>query len=101
MKQILWYLLNGTRGGFTRAQLIDAIRKKPQNANQLAKTLNLDYKTIQHHLRVLTQHRMFTIINKGNYGAMYFIGPELEQHMQLFDDIWASFGNTDKKNKKV
>ena len=62
MRQLLWYLLAGTRGGGTRIMMIDAIRNKPMNAHQLAQLLRLDYKTIQHHLKVLTENNIFSVI---------------------------------------
>ncbi len=92
MKQVLWYLIAGTRGGETRARLIQAIRSKPANANQLAISLKLDYKTIQHHLEILVENNVFTAINKGKYGAVYFLSKELEQNWMDFEGIWKQFG---------
>ena len=73
MKNILWYLVAGTRGGETRAKIINAIKKKPANANQLSKSLGFDYKTIEHHLKILLENNIFTVINKDKYGAVYFL----------------------------
>src|SRR5215470_13456276 len=53
LKRLLWYLLGGTRGGPTRAEVLRILRERPLNANQLAETMRVDYKTIQHHLGVL------------------------------------------------
>ncbi len=92
MKHLLLYLIQGTRGGETRAKIINAIKKKPQNANKLAKSLSFDYKTIQHHLNILEENRIFSVIKKGKYGAMYFLSEEMEQNVDLFEDIWEKFG---------
>ena len=72
--------------------MIDAIRNKPMNAHQLAQLLRLDYKTIQHHLKVLTENNIFSVIKKGEYGAAYFLSAEFEANLHHFNEIWAQFG---------
>ncbi len=52
----LWYVLTGTRGGTNRVRLLRALDKRPRNANQLADDLDLDYKTVRHHLDVLVEN---------------------------------------------
>jgi DNA-binding transcriptional ArsR family regulator len=61
------------------------------NANQLAERLEMDYKTVRHHLKVLLQNRMIVEQGEG-YGTMYFVSPELEQHYQDFMGIWERIG---------
>ncbi|KHO49867.1 MAG: hypothetical protein QT04_C0056G0004 [archaeon GW2011_AR11] len=67
MKQLLWYLIAGTRGGETRGKIISFLKQEPSNANKLTSSLHLDYKTIRHHLRILEENRIILAINKGNY----------------------------------
>ncbi len=92
MKQLLWYLIAGTRGGETRGRIISTLLQNPQNANKLAETLALDYKTIQHHLKVLLENSILTVVNKGKYGAVYFVSELLDK--DLFGEIWGKFGKT-------
>ncbi|MBI2101026.1 winged helix-turn-helix transcriptional regulator [Candidatus Woesearchaeota archaeon] len=92
MKNLLWYLVAGTKGGETRARIIDFLRKKPSNANKIAEILKLDYKTIRHHIEVLEKNNIITAINKGNYGAVYFLSEFMQANIKLFDEIWAQFG---------
>src|SRR5665811_673310 len=51
--KLLCYLIEGTRGGKTRALILRHLAERSYNANQLATTLNMDYKTIRHHLELL------------------------------------------------
>ena len=92
MKNLLWYLVAGTKGGETRGRIIDLIRKKPSNANKIAEILKLDYKTIRHHIDVLEKNNIIAAINKGKYGAVYFLSPFMEANINLFNEIWAQFG---------
>lgn len=91
-KYVLTYLLVGTRGGITRGKIIGAIRKTPMNMNKLSNHLKLDYKTVQHHLRILANNNILAIINKGKYGAVYYIAPEMESSMHILDEIWGKSG---------
>lgn len=54
--KLLSYLIEGTRGGKTRALILRHLAEKSYNANQLATTLNMDYKTIRHHLNILVKY---------------------------------------------
>ncbi len=87
MKRLLWYLIAGTRGGINRAKIINLLNERPYNANQLTKLLDVDYKTITHHLKVLEDNE---IVNSGNekYGALYFLTKKMENNYNEFLKIW-------------
>jgi len=53
MKLMLWWLILGTRGGLNRAKIITKLKDQPYNTNQLAEELNVNYRTITHHITVL------------------------------------------------
>jgi DNA-binding transcriptional ArsR family regulator len=61
------------------------------NANQLAETLGMDYKTVRHHLTVLSKNRLILSEGEG-YGTMYFLSPELEHEYNEFAKIWDRIG---------
>jgi len=86
LKYLLGWLIAGTRGGVTRAQIIKALKAKPQNANQLANLLKLDYRTIRHHLKVLQKNRIITSAG-DRYGITYFLSPEMEENYAVFEEI--------------
>jgi DNA-binding transcriptional ArsR family regulator len=58
----------------------------PQNANQLATQLDLDYRTIRHHLEVLEKNRIITSAGEG-YGVTYFLTPMIEDNYAIFEEI--------------
>jgi len=92
MKNLLWYLLAGTRGGETRAKIMFTLKTKPMNAHQIAKFLKLDYKTIQYHLSLLTKNGALSPINQGKYGAVYFISQTTLSLWRDLGEIWERFG---------
>jgi predicted ArsR family transcriptional regulator len=86
LKYLLGWLIAGTRGGLTRAKIIEALKEAPQNANQLANTLKMDYRTIRHHLEVLEKNRL--IVSAGEeYGKTYFLSSLMEENYALFEEI--------------
>ena len=86
LKYLLGWLIAGTRGGTTRARIIETLKETPQNANQLANLLNMDYRTIRHHLNVLQKNRIITSAGEG-YGITYFLSPQMEENYDLFEEI--------------
>ena len=91
LKYLLGWLIAGTRGGPTRAKIISALKETPQNANQLATLLKMDYKTMRHHLEVLEKNKMVTSIG-DRYGATYFLSQTLEDNYVLFEEIVKKIG---------
>jgi len=86
LKYLLGWLIAGTRGGVTRAKIIETLRENPQNANQLANFLGMDYRTIRHHLKVLEKNKIITTAGEG-YGTTYFLSPALEENYEVFEEI--------------
>jgi len=91
LKYLLGWLIAGTRGGPTRAKIILSLKETPQNANQLATLLKMDYKTMRHHLEVLEKNRMITSVGDG-YGETYFLSQTLEDNYILFEEIVSKIG---------
>ncbi len=91
LKYLLGWLIAGTRGGPTRARIIEALRETPQNANQLATLLKMDYKTMRHHLEVLEKNKIITSLG-DRYGATYFLSQMMEDNYAEFEEIMKKIG---------
>ncbi|MFA5930042.1 MAG: ArsR family transcriptional regulator [Candidatus Micrarchaeia archaeon] len=72
MKRLLYWLLEGTKGGPTRVLLLSLLSKKPMNMRQLALSAKLDYKTVEHHVELLLKNSVLEHSGNG-YGQVYFI----------------------------
>lgn len=88
LKRVLWHLLGGTRGGPLRIRIILLLRDRPYNTNQVATMLKIDYKTAQHHMRVLTENRLVSPTGEG-YGAVYLLTKDMEESLPEFESIAA------------
>ena len=85
-RRLLWFVFAGSRGGLNRLKIILQLKKNPLNTNQLATKLGLDYKAIQHHIRVLEKNNLITKVGE-KYGVTYFISSFLEVNMETLDEI--------------
>ncbi|OGS51001.1 MAG: hypothetical protein A3K65_01915 [Euryarchaeota archaeon RBG_16_68_12] len=95
MNKRLWHLIAGTRGGVNRAKIIWLLRERPSNANSIAESLSLDYKTVRHHLDVLRDNDVVMSTASGTnngYATMYSLSPRLQTHFEEFLEIWTRFG---------
>ena len=86
LKYLLGWLIAGTRGGATRARIIETLKETPQNANQLSNLLGMDYRTIRHHLGVLEKNKIIIAAGDG-YGTTYFLSQAMEENYVLFEEI--------------
>ena len=91
LRRLLWFLLGGKRGGENRARIIQTLRIRPMNMNQLARELGLQYKAIQHHVKVLVDSSLLFPSGEG-YGTLYLLSPWLRHHIEIFDEVCASIG---------
>ncbi len=100
IKQLLGWLIIGTKGGKTRAQIIKTLKKSPQNPNQLASLLKVNYKTIRHHLTILEKNKL--IISAGDhYSTAYFLSELMEENYGLFEEITSKTKDTKKRLIRV
>ncbi|GAB3422499.1 winged helix-turn-helix domain-containing protein [Haloparvum alkalitolerans] len=86
MEGVLWYVLTGTRGGPNRVRLLRALEERPRNANQLAEDLDLDYKTVRHHLDVLMDNGVVET-SGDDYGAVYLPTGRARNNWETIEEI--------------
>ncbi|MCE9653599.1 MAG: winged helix-turn-helix domain-containing protein [Nitrosarchaeum sp.] len=92
--KLLFYLFTSTRGGFTRLRIIMLLLDKSYNTHQLAQELQLDYKAVQHHMKVLEKNNMIIKIGE-KYGAVFHLSTFLEVNIGALDMA------IDKLNQKM
>ncbi len=97
MKRLLFWLLEGTRGGPTRINLLSLLSKKPMNLRQLSLAAGLDYKTVEHHAQLLLKNSVLEC-SGNNYGKIYFIS-DIALAQEGFTTMIRG-GNNGRKEKK-
>ncbi|WP_371503950.1 ArsR/SmtB family transcription factor [Nitrosopumilus adriaticus] len=93
-RKLLLYLFTSTRGGYTRLRIIIHLLDKPYNTHQLAQALELDYKAVQHHLKVLEKNNLVSKIGE-KYGAIYHLSNFLEVNIHTLEEA------IDKLDRKI
>ena len=91
IKNVLYWLLANSLGGFNRGRILEELFKKPQNANELSNNLKIEYKTVRYHLKILEENKVITSVG-GGYGKIYFPSEELEQNKYIYLKIWYEIG---------
>ena len=66
-----------SKGNFNRIKIINLLNEKPSNINQISNELNLNYRTVQHHLKVLVDNNVVKHDSDG-YGALFSISDEFD-----------------------
>ena len=85
-KIVFWVLFVGSRGGTNRIRIMSMLRKRPRNRNQLSTELGIDYKNIQHHLKILEGNNLVKKIG-NQYGLIYCVSTLFENSEIIFDEI--------------
>ena len=85
-KMVLWFIIAGTRGGPNRAKILNLVKVTPMNANKIATVLNLDHKTVIHHLKILAKNKLVSKADK-DYSAEYRLTQIMEENQNVLDEI--------------
>lgn len=85
-RKLLLYLFTGTKGGYTRLKIIMNLEARPLNTHQLTKELGLDYKAIQHHMKVLEKNNLVTKFG-DKYGALFYLSNFLEINIVCLAEV--------------
>ena len=86
--RVLWWLFASSAGARTRSELVRALREEPRNAQQLAQAVAMDYTTVRHHLRVLSENRLVESTG-AHYGQVYSVAAALEARWDELERITA------------
>lgn len=86
LRRAFLFSIYGTRGGPVRLTLLRILSKNRMNINQISNQLKLDYKTVQHHMRVLEKSGF---VNKEALSAenVYSLSVLVSSNKDLMNEI--------------
>ncbi|WP_316504180.1 winged helix-turn-helix domain-containing protein [Nitrosopumilus sp.] len=85
-KMILWSIIAGTRGGANRVKILNLIKDTPSNANKIATVLNLDHKTVIHHVKILSKNNLVVKAEKA-YAAEFELSQIMKENQIALEEI--------------
>jgi DNA-binding transcriptional ArsR family regulator len=89
-RSLLWYLLAGTRGGPNRIRILEVLHGRPHNAHQLAEYLEVDYRTVRHHLKLLEQNGLVARPAGSAYASPYELTPYMAANFGDVESVRAA-----------
>ncbi|MBI4162640.1 MAG: ArsR family transcriptional regulator [Candidatus Aenigmarchaeota archaeon] len=96
LKRTLMLNIAGTRGGLVRLRILLLIKDRPHNTNELSRMLSMDYKSVQHHMRLLEKASLI-MSSKKTYDNEYKLSTLLEANIDILKDL----ENMEKVNKGI
>ncbi len=77
MNTIYFRLFFESRGNFNRVKIVNLLNQRPYNLHQISKELILNYRTVEHHLKILEENKVVQSDGNG-YGALFSISDEFD-----------------------
>jgi predicted transcriptional regulator len=100
MSDLFSSVFTGMSGRYTRLRIICAITEDPMNTLELSKKLTMDYKTIQHNIKVLEKNNLIVREGEG-YGDLFFPSELISANLPtLYSVIRKVEAKLDKSEKK-
>jgi DNA-binding transcriptional ArsR family regulator len=93
-RSLMWYLLLGTRGGPNRRRILDQLQRSPANAHQLSAALEIDYRTVRHHLKILERNGAVTRPVGDAYATPYAIAPSTSAFLETLEPSAQAVGDS-------
>ena len=80
-------------------RIICAITEEPMNTLELSKKLGVDYKTIQHNIKVLESNNLIVRVGEG-YGDMFFPSEMISSNLPTLYKVIRKVEDKLDKSKK-
>lgn len=79
-------VFTGMSGRYTRLKIIKILIEEPSNINQISQKLGMEYKGIQHNMKILHKNNLVDTFGE-KYGKMYFVSELLMKNLNVLDIV--------------
>ncbi|MGP6220722.1 winged helix-turn-helix domain-containing protein [Caldiplasma sukawensis] len=69
-----------------RLKIMKILMENPSNINRLSETLKVNYRTVEHHVKVLISNNLLDVEGDG-YGKIYFPSSVFTRNLDTLKDI--------------
>ncbi len=87
MNDLFYWLFVGSKGSTNRVKIVKLLYENPYNAKNISDKLELNYKTVRHHLKLLEDYDIVATPPGVRYGLLYFLTEEMKENYKLFMKI--------------
>ncbi len=98
LKQELSYLMLGQQGGENRIKILEKLKERSYNLNQLSNELDLNYRTIKHHIDRLMEYDLIQESGQG-YGKVYDLSSKLDENYEMLEEMKKKLETVSKSPK--
>jgi len=85
-KKLFWFLFGESVGAKNRIRIMSVLRKRPSNRHQLSTEVGLEFKGIQHHIKILEESNLVKKTEKQSR-MIYHVSELFMYNEILFDEI--------------
>ncbi|MBS3815961.1 MAG: PAS domain S-box protein [Candidatus Thermoplasmatota archaeon] len=98
LKRELSYLILGQQGGENRIKILELLKERSYNLNQLSNELDLNYRTIEHHINRLLEYDLIEPSGEG-YGKVYLLTQKMEENYEMLEKMKKKLETVSKSPK--
>ncbi|MEM0074109.1 MAG: winged helix-turn-helix domain-containing protein [Thermoplasmatales archaeon] len=91
IKRLFYYLFVYSRGAALRSRIVLMIMEKPMNKNEIRNRLNVNYRTVEHHISVLVKNKILDG-DFRKYNSIFYINDQMKEYLCSAIDFLRAMG---------
>ncbi|MEM0127523.1 MAG: winged helix-turn-helix domain-containing protein [Thermoplasmatales archaeon] len=80
VRRLFYYLFVYSRGAVLRSRIVLMLMERPMNKNELSTGLNVNYRTVEHHISVLIKNKVLDG-DFRKYNSLFYINDGMREYL--------------------